>query len=191
MGLCAVLLICLSQAELSRVWAQEHEGKPPFFNASTNFNIQTHQQHCHDDHSSQQGLHKRTSKTSKLKHYLWSLTKAATGLLKIFVCTFYGACIHTVHACVTLTGLLTFLTISHRKLIKNGVLLCPSRTCISTFRTKMNQKQMSGAHWLHYCSSSEREFCIFANTCLRSPRYFNSDLKIHCQSKRRKSVSET
>lgn len=27
MGLCAVLLICLSQAELGRVWAQEHEGK--------------------------------------------------------------------------------------------------------------------------------------------------------------------
>lgn len=30
MGLCAVLLICLSQAELGRVWAQEHEGKPLF-----------------------------------------------------------------------------------------------------------------------------------------------------------------
>lgn len=29
MGLCAVLLICLSQAELGRVWAEEHEGKTP------------------------------------------------------------------------------------------------------------------------------------------------------------------
>lgn len=27
MGLCAVLLIWLSQAELGRVWAQEHKGK--------------------------------------------------------------------------------------------------------------------------------------------------------------------
>lgn len=27
MGLCAVLLICLSQAELGRVWAEENEGK--------------------------------------------------------------------------------------------------------------------------------------------------------------------
>ena len=27
MGLCAVLLICLSQAELARVWAQEQTGK--------------------------------------------------------------------------------------------------------------------------------------------------------------------
>lgn len=32
MGLCAVLLICLSQAELGRVWAEEPEGKPLFFN---------------------------------------------------------------------------------------------------------------------------------------------------------------
>lgn len=30
MGLCAVLLICLSQAELGRPWAEEHEGKPLF-----------------------------------------------------------------------------------------------------------------------------------------------------------------
>ncbi|KAA8581295.1 hypothetical protein FQN60_002876 [Etheostoma spectabile] len=34
MGLCAVLLICLYQAELGRVWAQQHEGKPPFSNAN-------------------------------------------------------------------------------------------------------------------------------------------------------------
>lgn len=37
MGLYAVLLICLSQAELGRVWAQEHEGKPPFFNVNTQY----------------------------------------------------------------------------------------------------------------------------------------------------------
>lgn len=35
MGFYAVLLICLSQAELGRVWAQEHEGKPPFFHVNT------------------------------------------------------------------------------------------------------------------------------------------------------------
>lgn len=88
MGLCAVLLICLSQAELGRVWAREHEGKPPVLQVFTCFPI--------------------------LRPDLNSCKQHKT--VWVFLALFFSP--DDLHACVKPTGPLTFLFSSHRKHMK-------------------------------------------------------------------------
>ncbi len=144
MGLCAVLLICLSQAELGRVWAQEHEGKPPFFNVNNKYTqvftcililtpfwlpfFRTDCQVLREPLKIWTEVKRNYLATnSRLeKNVLWALFMGGCCMCVCSVCAY---------ACVKLTGPLTFLSVSHRKHMKDGVqvwifLGCHSKTSV-------------------------------------------------------------